>query len=215
MRCRTLSGVERFNAQIDVRRWQLTAVSAISSRPIISEQPKRRRCGVSDHVSRRTAAILVTVGVVHVFPQRRRADTDVLDVHVDFYVRDAHTCASCAQGKAKPPGISAVPRADIQVAADVHYPNRRPRPKCSVRTAHGDFEFAGSVYPSELLRCPAHDSGAYTSSPSLLANPYFASREVEAELDHVAATEQCNDSSSMPQARVAVTPSRGRPTRWR
>jgi hypothetical protein len=73
-----------------------------------SEQPKRRRCGfVSDHVSGRTAAILVTVGIVHVIPQSRRADTDVLDAHVDFYARDAHTCASGAQGKAKPPGISA------------------------------------------------------------------------------------------------------------
>src|ERR1700750_2986023 len=28
-----------------------------------------------------------------------------------------------------PPGISAVPRADIDIADHAHYPNRRPRPK--------------------------------------------------------------------------------------
>ena len=78
---------------------------------------------------------------------------------------------SCAQGKAKPPGISAVPGTDIYVADDVHNPNRCPRPKCSVRTAYGNFQFAGSAEPSELLRCPAHDSGAYPPSPSSLASP--------------------------------------------
>jgi len=81
-------------------------------------------------------------------------------------------------GKAKPPGISAVPRADIYVADDVHYPNRRPRPKCSARTANCDVEFAGGIDESELLRCPAHDSGAYASSPG--------NSDVEPEFDDMA-----------------------------
>ena len=94
-----------------------------------SLRPHLRSC------SGRTAAVLVAVSVGHLLPQSRRADTDVLDVHVDFYAGDAHTCASRAQGKAKPPGISAIPRPDIYVADNAHYPNRRPRPKCSVRTS--------------------------------------------------------------------------------
>src|SRR6476620_1364016 len=172
MRCRTLSRVEdstrRSTHADDSRPHSMRSRHARS----FSEQPKRRRCGfVSDHVSRRAAAVLVPVGGVHDLPQSRRADTDVLDAHVDFYAGDAHTCVSCAQGKAKPPGISAVPGTDIYVADDVHNPNRRPRPKCSVRPAYGNFQFAGSAEPSELLRCPAHYSRAYPPSPSLLANP--------------------------------------------
>src|ERR1700691_2075392 len=139
------------------------AVRSLHARSF-SEQPQRCRCGfVSDHVSGRTAAVLVTVGVVHALPQSRRADTDVLDAHVDLYAGDAHTRASGAHGKAEPPGISAVPRADIYVVDDVHHPNRRPRPKCSVHTAYCNFEFAGGIDKSELLKCPAHVSGAYAS----------------------------------------------------
>ena len=124
------------------------------------EQTKCRRCGfVSDHISGRPAAVLVAVGVVHVLPYSRRADTDVLDAHLDFYARNAHTCTPCAQGKAKPSAIPAVPRADVYVAAYVHYPNWRPRPKCSVGTVYRNFEFAGGIDKSELLSCPAHQSG--------------------------------------------------------
>jgi hypothetical protein len=49
----------------------------------------------------------------------------------------------------------------VRKTEDVHYPNRRPRPKCPVRTAYGNLDLAGCVNPSEVLGCPAHDSGAY------------------------------------------------------
>ena len=130
-----------------------------------SVQPKRCRCSIlSDHIVGRTAAVFGAVGVVHVLPQSRRADTDVLDAHVDFDAWDAHTCASCAQGKAKPPGISAVPRADVYVADDVHYPDRRPRAKCSVRTAYRNVKFAGGIDKSQLLSCPAWGPRLATSA---------------------------------------------------
>ena len=85
----------------------------------------------------------------------------------------ARFCDGCGAPVTEQDTLSAVPRADIYVADDVHYPNRRPRPKCSVRTAYCNFEFASGIDPSELLRCPAHDPGAYISSPSSPTNPYF------------------------------------------
>ena len=90
------------------RRLEVGVVTdADDTRPAESccEQTKCRRCGfVSDYISGRPAAVLVAVGVVHVLPYSRRADTDVLDAHLDFYARNAHTCTPCAQGKAKPSG---------------------------------------------------------------------------------------------------------------
>src|SRR5947209_4444516 len=183
-------------------------LSGVEQRRSRSDQPKCGRCGfVSDHVARRTAPVLVTVGVVHVLPQSRRADTDVLDAHVDFDAGDAHPCAFRPQGKAEPPGIPAVPRADVHVADDAYYPNRRPRPKCSVRTAYGYLEFPGRADPSELPKCPAHDCGAYTSSDSVIAgSATLIADAVVTAVPSTSAVLRTNDVASCP------TRSRRRPS---